>query len=486
MTADADRSSLSRRLRRDLGTLESYAALLGILIGAGIFKVTNDAWVRTGPSVILGHLVLATAVLATSLPYAAFLSTPLGRAPGGEYTHLSRTFKSYGLAFVGSWLKIISYVGALAYLAQAFADYLFDLMQRLSPGAFVEAGGWQRALAIGSLLFFYLVHVLGVRWFGRVQVAMCALLGLSLLVLVMPGLFAVHVENYRPFFTRGAGGFLASLPLLFFEFAGFESLAQTAGEVKDSTRRLPRVFLRGIAATTVIYLLMSAVGFGVLPGQQLVASPAPMAEVASVYLPMGAAAFVSLGALMAITTSLNASMLVPSRLALILAQDRLAPRWMGAIHARTGTPVLGLSATCAASVLLLVTGQVGLALNIAVFALMLLYFMHTVAFLALPRLNPALQAQVAIRMPRPVQRIAAIWSLLTMGGLIAVQIVQDIGTLRSTSLSERLAGQSLTSLELAAVWSLLGALIYAFGRRIGAKENHDYEAALVGAAGPES
>ena len=31
------------RLRRDLGALESYAALIGILIGAGIFKVTSDA-----------------------------------------------------------------------------------------------------------------------------------------------------------------------------------------------------------------------------------------------------------------------------------------------------------------------------------------------------------------------------------------------------------------------------------------------------------
>src|SRR5262249_50932299 len=486
MTAEGNRPNFARRLRRDLGTLESYAALLGILIGAGIFKVTSDAWARTGPSVILGHLVLATAVLATSLPYAAFLSTPLARAPGGEYPHLSRTFKSYGPAFVGSWLKIISYVGALAYLAQAFADYLLDLMQRLSPGTFVDAGGWQRALAIGSLLFFYLVHVLGVRWFGRVQVAMCAVLGISLLVLVLPGVFSIRVDNYRPFFTRGAGGFLASLPLLFFEFAGFESLAQTAGEVKDSTRRLPRVFFRGIAGTTVIYLLMSAVGFGVLPGRQLVASPAPMAEVASVYLPVGAAALVSIGALMAITTSLNASMLVPSRLAWMLAQDRLAPRWMGAINARPGTPALGLTATCAGSILLLLTRQVALALNIAVFALVLLYFMHTVAFLALRRRNPALEAQVAIRMPRSIQRIAAIWSLLTMGGLIAVQLSQDVATLRATSLSERLAGQSLTSLELAAAWSALGALIYGLGRRIGAKENYDYEAALVRAGELES
>jgi hypothetical protein len=43
-------------LRRDLGTIESYAALLGILIGAGIFKVTGDAWVLTGPSLILDRL----------------------------------------------------------------------------------------------------------------------------------------------------------------------------------------------------------------------------------------------------------------------------------------------------------------------------------------------------------------------------------------------------------------------------------------------
>ena len=114
-------------LRRDLGTVESYAALLGILIGAGIFKVTTDAWALTGPSVILGYFVLAPAVLATSVAYSVFISTPLGREPGGEYTHISRTFGGYGLAFMGVWLKIISYIGALAYLARAFADAMGSL-----------------------------------------------------------------------------------------------------------------------------------------------------------------------------------------------------------------------------------------------------------------------------------------------------------------------------------------------------------------------
>src|SRR6266700_4238765 len=357
------------RLRRDLGTIESYATLVGILIGAGIFKVTSQAWLLTGPSVILGYLVLAPAVLTTSVAYSVFLSTPLGREPGGEYTHLSRTFGGSGLAFIGAWLKIISYIGALAYLSRAFADYVIELFGGTMPKSAALP------IAVAGLLFFYAIHVAGVLWFGRIQVWMCILLGLSIVVLVVPGLFAIHVANYRPFITHGARGFAASLPLLFFAYAGFESLAQTAGEVRDSTQRLPRIFLRGIGATTVIYFLMSVVAFGVLPGAQLRLADAPMAAVASRYLPIGAAWFVTLGAVMALTTSLNATMLVPSRIAIMLAEDGLAPRAVGSIFAPTGTPVLGLTITLAAALLLLVSGQVALALDIAVFALVVLYFL---------------------------------------------------------------------------------------------------------------
>src|ERR1041384_847685 len=214
-------------LRRDLGTIESYAAIIGILVGAGIFKVTSDAWELSGPSVILGYVVLAPAILATSVAYSVYLSTPLGREPGGEYTHLSRTFGGYGLAFVGVWLKIISYIGALAYLAVACGEYVLALFGR---------NGNPLPLAIASLLVFYVIHVAGVRWFGLIQVWMCALLGLSLIVLIVPGVFAIHFANYRPFITHGFSGFAAALPPLFFAYAGFESLAQTAGEVRDSTQ----------------------------------------------------------------------------------------------------------------------------------------------------------------------------------------------------------------------------------------------------------
>ncbi len=417
-------------LRRDLGTIESYAALLGILIGAGIFKVTSEAWLLTGPSVILGYFVLALVVLATSVPYSVFLSTPLGCEPGGEYTHISRTFGGYGLAFVGAWLKIISYIGALAYLARAFADYVVQLF----------GGGSLTPIAVGSLLFFYIVHVAGVRWFGRLQVWMCVLLGLSLVVLVVPGLFAIRPENYRPFFTHGVAGFAASLTPLFFAYAGFESLAQTAGEVRDSTQRLPRIFITGITATMIIYILMSAVAFGVLPSERLRVSSAPMAEAGARYLPLGAAAFVTLGAIMAIATSLNATMLVPSRVGIMLAEDGLVPRWIGRVSEKTGTPIIGLTITTAVALLLLISEQISLALNIAVFALVVLYFIHSFALVVLPRTNRELFESVTVPIPLSGQRVAAVLSMLAMAALI----VQT----------------SLPTLQLALFWTVVGALLY--------------------------
>src|SRR5262245_48967146 len=252
----APSGSVAGRLRRDLGVIESYAALLGILIGAGIFTVTSTVGALTGPSVILGYVVLFPVIPATSVPYAAFLSTPLGQEPGGEYTHISQTLGGRRLAFVGAWLKIISYIGAEAFLANSLADYLIA-----ASGGGLNPESSRLPLALASLLFFYFVHLIGVRWFGRLQVAMCVLLGVSFIVLIAPGLFAIRAENYRPFITHGAGGFLASLAPLFFSYAGFESLAQTAGEVKDSTRRLPVVFLKGISGAALIFVLMSVVAF---------------------------------------------------------------------------------------------------------------------------------------------------------------------------------------------------------------------------------
>src|ERR1044071_2210261 len=198
-----------------------------------------------------------------------------------------------------------------------------------------------------------------------------------------------------------------------------------------------------IVATMTIYLLMSAVALGVLPAAKLRVSEAPMADAAAQYLPLGAAMLVTIVAIMALTTSVNATMLVPSRVAIMLADDGLAPRWLRRVSPRTGTPIIGLTLTFAAALLLLVSGKISLALNIAVFALVVLYFIHSIALLRIPK---ALLAQVTVRTPRWLQLASAWLSIVAMGTLIVLQ-------LRDRDL-----------IVLVVAWAAIGVVLYVSGR----------------------
>ncbi|MBW2282865.1 MAG: APC family permease, partial [Deltaproteobacteria bacterium] len=177
-------------------------------------------------------------------------------------------------------------------------------------------------------------------------------------------------------------------------------------------------------------------------------------------LPAGAVAVVTIGGILAVATSLNATMLVPPRLWLVLARDGLLPRWLGMVHADRGTPTPGLAVCLVIAALLLVSGQMSLALNIAVFALVLVYGLHSLALLLLPSRNPELYRQVTVNISPGWQRAAAVLSLAGMGTLVIVQVIQDVGHIGATSLGERLSEQSLTSLELLVLWGGVGLLLY--------------------------
>jgi len=189
-----------------------------------------------------------------------------------------------------------------------------------------------------------------------------------------------------------------------------------------------------------------------------------MAEVASIYLPAGAAIFVTLGAVAAIMTALNGTLLVPSRLAITFVKDGLAPRWLGFVNETTATPIRGLTLTLLCCAILLISGQLSLALNVAVFALVVLYFIHSLVFLFLPRLNPRLASEVEVNLPLRVRQVAAIVSILSMGLMIFIQLRLDIQALQTSSLSQRVREHSLTSIELLWVWGIIGLGLYQLAR----------------------
>lgn len=76
---------------------------------------------------------------------------------------------------------------------------------------------------------------------------------------------------------------------------------------------------------------------------------------------------------------------------------------------------------------------------------MLLYFIHSLALLLLPKLNRELFESVTVAIPLPLQRFMAVLSMLSMAALLALM--------------------TLPAIELLIGWPLLGALLYIASRR---------------------
>jgi len=123
----------SGALVRELGKLQGYATLIGVLIGSGIFVVIGTAGGMTGPSVPLSFLALYPVILSTAMAYMVFLSTPLGERPGGAYLHIQETFGKTYPAFIAVWFQWIAFMGALGVLSAVLWGICHVLRQESKP-----------------------------------------------------------------------------------------------------------------------------------------------------------------------------------------------------------------------------------------------------------------------------------------------------------------------------------------------------------------
>ena len=435
-------------LRRDLGPISSYATIVGILVGAGIFRVTGEAGAIAGSSVPFAYLLFAPIVIATALAYSVFSSTPLGNRPGGAYLHISRTFGNYYVGFVAMWMKLVAFVGAISFMSTSFGEYMNFFIPGQDP----------RFWAIIVLLVFYGINIFGIKHYGRVQIGMLIVLIISILLLVVPGLAAVDLSYYNPILPKGWSGLLSAMPVLFFSYAGFETLAQTAGETKDATRTLPVIFVRGVLASVVIFFLMSFVAFGVLPANVLAQSQSAMADAAAVYLPPWGASIVALGAMSAFLTSINGSILVPSRMFFVFSEDRLMPGFLSVVHPKWRTPYVSLIISAAICIILIWTQSAQFLLNTGLIGIFIIYFLQGAALMMLPKVNRPLYESAQFK-PSP---------LIVIGiGLFsaAVMLIFMVAILKAVFVWTIL-------------WLAVGSALFLVGRQQGRAAGFDYDAHL--------
>jgi APA family basic amino acid/polyamine antiporter len=493
-SASEDQQPHKAELKRDLTKLESYATIIGVLIGSGIFVVTGRLGAVAGPSVPLAYLVLAPVILTTAAAYSVYLSTPLGVRPGDAYLHISRTLQRYYIGYLALWLKWLAYIGALVILATSLGQYLkffypnMDdwFAQWLPFGEHLKttyANGpslGEAVIATATLLFFFVFNLLGVKFYGWLQTAMFILLMVAVAILVVPGLFAIQWKNFSPLFpygfwatttAEGDKGFLAALPQLFFSYAGFESLAQTAGETREARRLLPAVFINGILISMLIFFLMSLVAFGVVPYQELAQSNYAMADAAHRFLPKWGGAVVALGAIMAFTTSINGSLFVPARILYVLGEDRMAPQWFARVGDRFRTPWVSLVINTAIALVLLWTKQLNYVLDISLVAIFVLYALHSASMAALPFIRPKLYDTARVKLRPALLVLFGVISVASMGYLSYLLIARDI--------NERQQTGGLAIWQLLLLWIAAGTALYLIARWEGRRSGFDYKRQLT-------
>lgn len=439
---------MTNKLKRDLSKWHGYALMIGGMVGSGIFVVTGEAGGQAGPSVPFGYVVLLPVLLASALAYLIYMSSPLGNSPGGAYIHISRTFNNYFVGFLFMWFQYIALLGVMAIMAISFGDYLSSVI----------GVGNTAILATLLLVVFYLLNIVGVKWFGVVQLAMSAILFIAIIVLVVPGLFFIEKDNFSPMLPNGWSGFIGILPALFFAYFGFEQLAQAGGEMKDPQKAMPRTMFIGSIITVVIYFFISIVAFGVVPYDQLAESKSAMFDVASVYLPAGGKWIVMLGIIMAFATTLNSLVMVVSRMLFAFAEDRIIPVQIAKVNKRFQTPHIAITINTIIVLVLIWTHTLGYLLNVALQGMFLMYIGHAIAMLALPFVRKQLFETALFKPKLPLIFVCGLFSLSVLVFFSFTLIVSVI--------------------KLLLIWTFVGAVVYVLGTLQGKRAQFDYDSQL--------
>ncbi len=361
-TGDAHSPQLVRNLNlRDL-TFMGIAAI----IGAGSFSSLGQACYSGGPGVVILFIICAIACGFTALCYAEFASRV--PASGSAYTY---AYVSFGelFAWVIGWALLMEYSIGNIYVAFSWSGYFTNLLDgagvhmpewltinyRSASAAFrdgIQGEGfqaWINAPKIGSLkiifdlpafminvLITWLVYV-GVNESRKVSNFMVLLKLFIIVVVIVTGAYYVDIDNWTPFMPNGFGGVMGGAAAVFFAYIGFDAVSTLAEESKNPMRDLPKGMMYSLMICTVVYVLLALVLTGMVSYNALDVSD-PLAEVFKLKGVKWMLYFVSIAAVVAMTSVILVFQLGQPRIWMSMARDGLLPKRFAKIHPKYKTP----------------------------------------------------------------------------------------------------------------------------------------------------
>lgn len=310
---------------------------LGSAIGAGLFLGSGVGVQAAGPAVLVSYLVAGALVI--------IVMNALGEMAAARPT--SGAFSVYAADALGVtagatvgwlwWLQLVIVIAAEAVGAAG-------LLATVWPALPVPAA------ALAFMAVFTAINLLGVRNFGEfefwfailkvVAILGFILVGVALLAGWLPQVASPGFSNFTGnggFAPKGLAGIGAALLVVVFAFGGTEIVAVAAAETDDPSRSLARAIRTVAWRILVFYIGSLSVIIAVVPWTSPALS-SPFAAVLQVANIPGAAAAITLIAVIALLSALNANLYGASRMIFSLAQRREAPGVLGRANPR-GVPV---------------------------------------------------------------------------------------------------------------------------------------------------
>jgi amino acid transporter len=280
------------------------AAFLGVgaMVGAGIFALLGEAGAVAGAAVWISFL--AAGLVSSLLGYTVVKLGVRYPSSGGIIAYLLEGFGNGRLVGIAAWLGYFSailLVGAL--IAVSFGEYAASLFTGHTGGA------WVNVFASVIVVAMAVLNAVGVRGVDRAQTAIVVVLLVVFGIFIVATITQLNPSLLDPSGYPSARHIASSVALTFFAYLGFAVISFTAGDLPEPRRSVPRAMYTALLITILLYVAISIGVFGSLTVEQVIKyGPTAVAEAARPALGEAGYTIMSIAALLATASSVNATL----------------------------------------------------------------------------------------------------------------------------------------------------------------------------------
>jgi len=306
------------RSEKPVGFWSAAAIGVGGMVGGGIFAVLGFAVQLAHGGVPVAFAIAGAVAFVTSYSYARLSVAYPSR--GGTVEFINQAFGE-GIPTGGlNILLWLSYIVMLSLYAYAFGSY----------GAEFSPAGSHRlamhALTSAVVVFLTALNVMGAKVVGEYEELVVGFKLAILLLFIGVGSFSVDIHSLSPSGWSAPLQLVSGGMVIFLAYEGFELIANTASDVRDPARTLPRAYFSSVVFVIILYVLVSAVTAGNLPVAKIVAAKDyALAEAARPFLGSAGFTLVAVAALLSTASAINATLYGTSRVSYIIARDGELP-----------------------------------------------------------------------------------------------------------------------------------------------------------------